>query len=54
MLLQQQGGDLRLRSTNGGCVFAIVLCADALGRHRVLPFQRRVRDVWAHPTTMAE
>jgi signal transduction histidine kinase len=54
MLMQQQGGDLQLRSANGGCVFAIVLCADALGRHRVLPFQRRVRDVWAHPTTMAE
>jgi signal transduction histidine kinase len=45
-LMQQQGGDLQLRSHTGGCVFAMVLCADAEGRHRVLPFQRRVRDVW--------
>ena len=44
-LMQQQGGDLKLRSHSGGCVFAIVLCADAAGRHRVLPFHRRERDV---------
>ena len=54
-LMQQQGGDLQLRSHTGGCVFAIVLCADAASRHRVLPFQRRVRDVWPHsPAARAE
>ena len=49
-LMQQQGGDLQLRSHAGGCVFAIVLCADAAGRHRVLPFKRRVHDVWPQPS----
>lgn len=46
-LMQQQGGDLELRSHTDGCAFVVTLCSVGGGAANPLPYQRRSRVAWA-------
>jgi signal transduction histidine kinase len=49
-LMRQQGGDLRLRSHVGGCVFTVTLWAVGGPTPAPVPLQRRSRRAWARPS----